>query len=137
MYKIVFFSFLLVVCGFLSTKSLGVSGWKGDMFAFSHSLDAHADESQIKKELDSRRNRETQARKEAQYWKDYNERKAKEKKERSDKEDAHIKEEKRRKDAEKKNFEEDKRTRCEKELKKMKALEKEAKEAYAYIMLKK
>jgi len=96
------------LCGVLFAGIVKVSGGS-KLFAFSHSLDLHADEEGIKKEAERRMRQDAADRKEAQYWKDYHERQAREKKEKEEKERKRAEEEKRRKDEEKKAWEDHRR----------------------------
>ena len=96
------------LCGVLFVGIVKVSGGS-KLFAFSHSLDLHADEEGIKKEAEERMRKEAEDRKEAQYWKDYHERQAREKKEKEEREKKREAEELRRKDEEKKAWKEHRR----------------------------
>ncbi len=84
--------------GLLSIGILKVSGVFSNLYAFTHSLDIHANEEGIKKEAEKRMREEANARKEAQYWKEYHERQAREKKEKEAKERAREEEEDRRRE---------------------------------------
>ena len=97
------------LCGLLSIGILKASGAYNKLYAFSHSLDLHADEERIKREAEKRMIEEARQREEAKYWTVYYERQEREKKEKEEKERKRAEEEKRRKEEEKKAWEEHKR----------------------------
>jgi predicted alpha/beta superfamily hydrolase len=97
------------LCGLLSVGILKASGAFNKLYAFSHSLDLHADEDGIKKEAEKRMREEAKSREDAKYWKEYYERQAREKKEKEEKQRKRDEEEKRRKDEEKKAWEDHRR----------------------------
>ena len=97
------------LCGLLSIGILKVSGVSNQLYAFSHSLDLHADEEGIKRKAEKHMREEAKAREEARYWKEYHERQAREKKEKEEKEKKRAEEERRRKEEEKKAWEEHRR----------------------------
>ena len=98
----------LLLCGVLFVGIGKVSG-PSKLYAFSHSLDIHADHEAVEKKAKAVMDREARERKEAKYWKDYYERQAREKRDREKKENDRIREENRRRDEVRKEREEYKR----------------------------